>query len=108
MSVTEYNVGPGVQAAMADHGDEARSDEVFVVNASVVTEVMPQENSPKQFQVVYNKTTRMLVGMEPSGGVGPDNSVAVIHDMAEYDKLMATDPAYLSADGDHIVGTPPA
>ena len=30
--VSEYSIGPGVQAAMADHGDEPRSDEVFVVN----------------------------------------------------------------------------
>jgi hypothetical protein len=26
--------------------------------------------------------------------------------MAEYDILMRTDPAYLSADGNHIVGVP--
>jgi hypothetical protein len=30
--MTEYNVGPGVAQAMADHGDEPRSDETFVVN----------------------------------------------------------------------------
>jgi hypothetical protein len=30
--VSDFNVGPGVQAAMSDHGDEPRSDEVFVVN----------------------------------------------------------------------------
>lgn len=30
--MTDFSVGPGVQAAMSDHGDEARSDEVFVVN----------------------------------------------------------------------------
>jgi hypothetical protein len=30
--MTDFNVGPGVQTAMADHGDEPRSDEVFVVN----------------------------------------------------------------------------
>ena len=65
------------------------------------------EQSPKQFQVVYNKTTRLIIGLEPSGGVGPDNSVGVIHDMAEYDNLQKYDPAYLSSDGDHIQGTPP-
>ena len=65
------------------------------------------EQSDKQFQVVYNKTTRLIIGMEPSGGVGPDNSVGVIHDMAEYENLQKYDPAYLSADGDHIVGAPP-
>jgi hypothetical protein len=30
--MTDYNVGPGVQAAMADHGDEPRSDEMYIVN----------------------------------------------------------------------------
>ena len=64
--------------------------------------------APNMFQVVYNTTTNLIVGLEPSGGVGKDNSVAVIHDMAEYDVLMATEPAYLSADKEHIVGTPPA
>jgi len=66
------------------------------------------EQSSKQFQVVYNKTTRLIVGLEPSGGVGQANSVAVIHDMAEYDNLQRYDPAYLSADGDHIVATAPS
>ena len=73
-----------------------------------MTQPVQQENSPKQFQVVYNKTTNVIVGLEPSGGVGNENSVAVIHDMAEYDNLMRYDPAYLSADKDHIVGEPPA
>ena len=27
-----FVVGPGVAQAMADHGDEARSDELYVVN----------------------------------------------------------------------------
>lgn len=67
-----------------------------------------RENSPTMFQVVYNRTTRLIVGLEPSGGVGPDNSVQPIHDLAEYDVLMATDPAYLSADGDHVVASPPS
>jgi hypothetical protein len=30
--VTDYTIGPGVAQAMADHGDEPRSDELFVVN----------------------------------------------------------------------------
>ena len=30
--MTDFNVGPGIAQAMADHGDEPRSDEVFVVN----------------------------------------------------------------------------
>jgi hypothetical protein len=66
-----------------------------------------RENAPDIFQVVYRKTDRLVLGLEPAGGVGPDNSVAVIHDMAEYDVLVRTDPAYLSADGEHIVGSPP-
>jgi hypothetical protein len=69
-------------------------------------QVQQLENSPKQFQVVYRKADDLIVGLEPSGGVGPDNSVAVIHDMAEYEVLMRTDPAYLSADGDHILAAP--
>jgi hypothetical protein len=65
------------------------------------------ENSPTMFQVVMNQATRLVVGLEPSGGgVGQGNQVVVIHDMAEYDNLMRYDPAYVSADGDHIVGSP--
>jgi hypothetical protein len=30
--MTDFFVGPGVAAAMADHGDEARSDERFIIN----------------------------------------------------------------------------
>jgi plastocyanin len=29
--VTEFSVGPGVQQAMADNGDEPRSDEQFII-----------------------------------------------------------------------------
>jgi hypothetical protein len=71
-------------------------------------QVTQQENAPDMFQVVYRDSDRLIVGLEPSGGgVGPDNKVAVIHDMAEYDVLQRTDPAYLSADGDHIVSNVP-
>jgi hypothetical protein len=64
--------------------------------------------APNQFQVIYRRTDRLIVGLSPKGsGVGPDNRLAVIHDMNEYDNLMRFDPAYLSVDGDHIVGTPP-
>jgi hypothetical protein len=71
-------------------------------------QVQQLENAPDMFQVVYRKADDLVVGLEPSGGVGPDNSVAVIHDMAEYDNLIRYDPAYLSADGNRIVGAPPA
>jgi len=64
--------------------------------------------APKQFQVIYRNADRMIVGMSPKGGgVGSQNKLAVIHDMAEYDKLMQFDPAYLANDGATIVGTPP-
>lgn len=29
--MTEFSVGPGVQQAMADNGDEPRSDEQFII-----------------------------------------------------------------------------
>jgi len=63
--------------------------------------------SEKMFQVVYHETTRRIDGLEPSGGVGPDHKVAVIHDMSQYENLQKFDPAYLAADGVTIVGTPP-
>jgi hypothetical protein len=71
-------------------------------------QVSARENAPDMFQVVYRKADNLIVGLEPSGGVGPDNSVGVIHDMAEYEVLMRTDPAWLSSDGNHIQGSPPA
>ncbi len=67
----------------------------------------PRENAPDMFQVVFRQSDRLIVGLEPSGGVGPGNQVAVIHDMAEYDNLQRYDPAYLSADGEKIQGEPP-
>ena len=30
--MTEFNVGPGVQQAMIDAGDEPRSNEIFTIN----------------------------------------------------------------------------
>jgi len=65
--------------------------------------------APKQFQVIYRNSDRLIVGLSPKGGgVGSQNKLAVIHDMAEYANLMRYDPAYLASDGDHIVGSPPA
>jgi len=29
--MTDWNIGPGVQQAIADHQDEARSDEQFII-----------------------------------------------------------------------------
>ena len=71
------------------------------------TQPAPRAGGPPMFQVVYRTSDRLIVGLEPSGGVGPNNRVAVIHDLTEYDVLMQTDPAYLSADGGHVVGSPP-
>jgi hypothetical protein len=62
---------------------------------------------PPVFQVVYRNTDRLIVGLHPQGGVGPDHGVSVVRDLAEYDVLMRTEPAYLSADGQHILGGPP-
>jgi hypothetical protein len=61
-----------------------------------------------QFKVVYvDPGDGLIVGMEPSGGaVGSTHKVAVLHDPAEYDVLMRTDPAYLSSDKDHILAAP--
>ena len=65
--------------------------------------------APSQFQVIYRNADRLIVGLSPKGsGVGPNNRLAVIHDLAEYENLRRYDPAYLAADGDHIVGAPPA
>jgi len=64
--------------------------------------------SDKQFQVIYRRTDNLIVGLSPKGsGVGPDNRLAVIHDMAQYVNLMRYDPAYISDDKKLIVGTPP-
>lgn len=80
----------------------------FHPGVAVQSEPSPeQQPAPPIFQVVYRRDNRLIVGDHPRGGVGPDHRLAVIHDMAEYDKLLKTDPAYLSADGNHIVSTPP-
>lgn len=58
------------------------------------------------FQVVYRRSDGLVLGAHPKGGVGSANGVSVIHDMAEWDILMKTDPAYLDPTGEHIVSTP--
>jgi hypothetical protein len=63
---------------------------------------------PLNFQVVYQDSDGLIVGLEPAGGVGPDLAVAVFHEVAEYEVLVRTDPAYVSADKQHIVSTPQA
>jgi len=61
-----------------------------------------------QFKVVYvDPGDGMIVGMEPSGGaVGNRHKVTVLFDPAEYDKLISTEPAYLSSDKDHVLAAP--
>ena len=65
-------------------------------------------DQPFQFKVVYvDPGNGLIVGMEPSGGaVGNAHKVAVLHDQAEYEVLMRTDPAYLSDDKNHILAEP--
>ena len=66
------------------------------------------QQRPFQFQVVYvDPGNGLIVGLDPRGGaVGNKHKVAVLHDQHEYDVLMRTDPAYLSADKDHILAAP--
>jgi len=61
-----------------------------------------------QFKVVYvDPGDGLIVGMEPSGGaVGNAHKVAVLFDQAEYDKLVNTEPAYLSDDKNHVLSAP--
>jgi len=61
-----------------------------------------------QFKVVYvDPGNGLIVGMEPSGGaVGSAHKVGVLFDPNEYQKLMATEPAYLSADKNHVLAAP--
>jgi hypothetical protein len=61
---------------------------------------------PPQQPIVYRRTDRLVVGVHPKGGVGNQHSVEVIT-IEEYDKLLRTDPAYVTTDG-HIVSSPPA
>jgi len=92
---------PVVQAVLA----EAES----ILSRAESPEATPLENAPNMFQVIYRDADRVIVGLEPAGGgVGPDNKLAVIHDMAEYDNLMRYDPAYLSEDKAHILAAPEA
>jgi hypothetical protein len=55
--------------------------------------------------IVYRLSDRLVVGEHPRGGVGNEHRVQVIA-IEEYEKLLRTDPAYLTEDG-HIVGTSP-
>jgi len=63
---------------------------------------------PFMFRVVYvDPGNGLVVGMDPRGGaVGSKHKVAVIHDHAERDILLATNPAYLSSNKLHILAAP--
>jgi len=61
---------------------------------------------PPQRPIVYRLSDRLVVGEHPRGGVGNEHRVQVI-DIEEYEKLLRTDPAYITAEGT-IQGTPPA
>jgi len=76
--------------------------------AAVVLQGAEVQASDNMFQVVYvDPGDGLIVGMNPSGGaVGNAHKVAVIQDLAEYDVLMRTNPAYLSADKNHILAAP--
>jgi hypothetical protein len=60
----------------------------------------------RQYPIVYRQSDRLVVGEHPRGGVGSDHRVATISEI-EYERLLRTDPAYVSADGNQIQGTPP-
>ena len=63
---------------------------------------------PAEFRVVYRLSDRVIVGFEPiDTRVGTGNDIALIPDITEYNVLVATDPAYLTLDGEHVVGEPP-
>jgi hypothetical protein len=60
---------------------------------------------PPLVPIVYRLSDRLVVGEHPRGGVGPAHRVEVIA-IEEYEKLLRTDPAYVTEDG-HIVSEPP-
>jgi len=60
---------------------------------------------PPQRPIVYRRSDRLVVGIHPKGGVGNLHSVQVIA-IAEYDRLLHTDPAWVTVDG-KIVSAPP-
>jgi hypothetical protein len=70
------------------------------------TVVAAQLASPDTVEVVYRVTDSMILGMFPGGAVDSDCLVAAVP-QSEYDNLMRYDPAYLSADSEHIQADPP-
>lgn len=60
---------------------------------------------PPQLPIVYRRSDRLVVGEHPRGGVGNQHGVEVI-DRAEYEKLLRTDPAYVTTDGKIVSSVP--
>jgi len=56
--------------------------------------------------IVYRLSDRLVVGEHPRGGVGNEHRIEVIA-QEEYEKLLRTDPSYITEDG-LIVSGPPA
>jgi hypothetical protein len=65
----------------------------------------PDEEEGK-VKIVYHDDTRLIVGEKSKGGVGSDHKLAHIS-FEEYEKLLNTAPAYLSADREHVLSAPP-
>ena len=65
------------------------------------------ETAADTFEIVYRTSDRLVIGMLPDGSVAADQTVDTLT-LDQYDVLMRTDPAYLSADGTQIVDSPPA
>jgi hypothetical protein len=102
------NVAPATTAVPESHVrlNCSRMDGPERWQVSVTTQVEAFAGGPPQTPIVYRQSDRLVVGEHPRGGVGPDHGVALIA-IAEYAILLRTEPAYLSADGSHIQGTPP-
>lgn len=58
---------------------------------------------PPQRPIVYRRSDRLVVGEHPKGGVGALHAVEVIS-LEEYEKLLRTDPAYVTTDGKIVEG----
>ena len=63
------------------------------------------EAAPTTFEVIYRPSDRLIVGVDPDGSVGANYAVQAVA-LDQYEVLMRTDPAYLSADNQRIVATP--
>lgn len=60
---------------------------------------------PPQQPIVCRRSDRLVVGVHPKGGVGNEHSVEVIL-IEEYEKLLRTDPAYVTTTGKIVTSSP--